>query len=80
MGDPSGIQLDNGKLLTVFYDTANHHVAGVISDGAFFVSDSSNDCSCGCHVTGIKNIIFRIINFFQKLFGLNKICACGAAH
>lgn len=80
MGDPSGIQLDNGKLLTVFYDTVNHHVAGVISDEAFFVSDSGNDCSCGCHVTGIKNIIFRIINFFQKLFGLNKICACGAVH
>ena len=32
MGDPSGIQLDNGKLFTIFYDTQKHHVAGVFED------------------------------------------------
>lgn len=135
MGDPSGIQLDNGKLLTIFYDTKNHHVAGVLKDEASFLPgncehvygpwqvtnkasctteglklsvctlcqtvrtqeiekthnfegskckncgyDKADECSCNCHADGINLFIFRIINFFQKLFGMNKICACGAAH
>ncbi|MBQ6601738.1 MAG: exo-alpha-sialidase, partial [Clostridia bacterium] len=134
-GDPSGIQLDNGKLLTVFYDTENHHVAGVIKELSFFSSegcshvfaaaqvthkascsrdglqisvcvlcqsvrsevieaahsfdgnkcrscgyDRSENCPCNCHTAGIKKFIFSIINFFEKLFGKNRICACGAAH
>lgn len=29
---------------------------------------------------GIAKFSCNIINFFQKLFGNNKICACGAAH
>ena len=77
IGDPSGIQLDNGKLFTVFYDTKNHHVAGVFKDESSFLSA---DCSCNCHATGIKKFFFKIINFFQKLFGINKICTCGAEH
>lgn len=83
MGDPSGIQLDNGALLTVFYDTENHHIAGVFKNEPDFSADDSNEadnCSCSCHTTGIKKFIFKIINFFQKLFGMNKICVCGAMH
>ena len=37
-------------------------------------------CSCNCHKGGISGFFFRIINFFQKLFGMNKICECGAKH
>lgn len=39
-----------------------------------------NDCSCNCHKGGLAGLFFKIINFFQKLLGKNKICACGAAH
>lgn len=39
-----------------------------------------DDCSCNCHASGIRKLIFVIINFFQKLFGQNKVCKCGAAH
>lgn len=84
IGDPSGIQLDNGKLFTIFYDTENHHVAGEVRDISYFMHNDGNEeadeCRCNCHATGIKKIIFSIINFFQKLFGINRVCVCGAAH
>lgn len=40
----------------------------------------SDDCSCNCHKTGISKVIFKIVLFFQKIFGLNKTCVCGIAH
>ena len=43
-------------------------------------SDPADDCSCNCHQGGIAGFFFKIINFFQKLFGMNKVCACGAKH
>lgn len=42
--------------------------------------DKATECSCNCHAGGIKTFFFSIINFFQKLFGQNKLCACGANH
>ena len=39
-----------------------------------------DDCECNCHAGGIKAFFFKIINFFQKLFGQNKVCECGAKH
>lgn len=78
MGDPSGIQLDNGELLTIFYDTKNHHVAGVFTDESDY--NKNINCSCRCHGNFIERIIFKVINFFQKLFGKNKVCICGAVH
>lgn len=44
------------------------------------VENPSDDCDCGCHKSGIKKIIYIIILFFQRLFGLNKTCDCGVAH
>lgn len=38
------------------------------------------DCSCNCHKGGISGFFFKILNFFQKIFGKNKVCACGAKH
>ncbi len=40
----------------------------------------STDCSCNCHKGGISGFFFKLLNFFQKLFGQNKFCACGAKH
>ncbi len=36
-----------------------------------------SNCNCRCHS---NNIWFKIVLFFQKLFGLNKHCVCGSAH
>ena len=39
------------------------------------------DCECNCHKGGIVGFFYKIILFFQKLFGKNIICeACGAKH
>ncbi len=37
-------------------------------------------CSHICHKDGFMGFIWKIINFFQKLFGINPVCECGAAH
>lgn len=42
-------------------------------------SDTS-PCSCDCHKDGFAKVMFSIINFFQKLFGSNKVCQCGVKH
>ena len=43
-------------------------------------SEPDEDCHCNCHAGGIKAFFFKFINFFEKLFGKNKICACGVKH
>lgn len=42
--------------------------------------DRSDDCSCNCHKSGIAHFFFVIVNFFEKLFGNNKVCDCSAKH
>ncbi len=42
--------------------------------------DKKVGCTCKCHRTGIARFFWAIGNFFQKLFGKNKVCACGVAH
>ena len=43
-------------------------------------NEPDNNCSCNCHKGGLAGLFFKIINFFQKLFGKNKVCTCGVAH
>ena len=42
--------------------------------------DSGKECTCNCHESGLVGLFFKIINFFQKLFGMNKVCSCGVEH
>ncbi len=42
--------------------------------------DATKDCSCNCHKGGISGFFFKLINFFEKLFGKNKVCKCGVKH
>ncbi len=46
----------------------------------FLDSEESNNCSHICHKDGFMGFIWKIICFFQKLFGMNSVCECGAAH
>lgn len=46
----------------------------------FMGSAAENNCSHMCHQSGFMGFIWKIINFFQKLFGMNPICECGAYH
>ena len=53
-------------------------------------NDSDNDgycetcdkliCSHNCHKTGFEGFFWKIANFFNRLFGTNKYCDCGATH
>ncbi len=40
----------------------------------------AENCSCNCHKTGIANIFFKFMLFFQKIFRANATCKCGQAH
>lgn len=40
--------------------------------------DETDNCSCNCHKTGFIGFIWKIINFFNKLFKTNRVCECGA--
>lgn len=42
--------------------------------------EQENNCSCNCHKSGFIGFIWKILRFFYKLFGMNKVCGCGVAH
>ena len=42
--------------------------------------DLFGDCTCSCHKTGFIGFIWKIINFFNKLFKSNRLCRCGILH
>lgn len=49
----------------------------------FVETDSGEiiDCSCFCHnPDSLSGILFKIVNFFNQIFGLNQQCACGKFH
>lgn len=43
-------------------------------------NNTVKNCSCDCHKTGFTKLMFSIVNFFEKLFGSNKVCKCGVKH
>lgn len=43
-------------------------------------SKIDNSCSCNCHKNGLMGIIWKILKFFYKIFGMNKTCSCGVVH
>ena len=58
--------------------------AHVNADGDLYCDECNallNDCSCNCHSTNaFISFFWKILNFLQKLFGTNPVCACGMAH
>ena len=42
--------------------------------------DKADTCGCNCHKGGFMGFIWKIINFFNKLFKSKQCCACGAKH
>lgn len=39
-----------------------------------------NNCSHLCHKEGILGFFWKIMRVFFKLFNVNPVCECGAAH
>ena len=46
----------------------------------FCGKDLTENCSCRCHKSGFDGFIWKIVNLFNRLFKINKVCACGKAH
>ena len=42
--------------------------------------EPEKECDCNCHKSGFMGFIWKIIRFFSKLFGVNKVCDCGKVH
>lgn len=42
--------------------------------------DKADTCGCNCHKGGFMGFIWKIINFFNKLFKSKQYCACGEKH
>lgn len=40
----------------------------------------ADDCSHLCHKSGFMGFIWKIVQFFWKLFKMNPVCECGMAH
>ena len=60
-----------------YYDSETTFTMGVFNVSAEAVY---KDCECKCHQGGIAGFFYKIVLFFQKLFGQNKVCACGMNH
>ncbi len=43
-------------------------------------NNPSENCSCICHSKGFSAFIYKLIRIFLKLFKINPVCECGAAH
>lgn len=56
------------------------------SDGDGFCDACGRDmngnagCSHMCHQSGIQGLLWKIINFFNRLFRINQYCTCGERH
>lgn len=42
--------------------------------------EDKESCTCKCHKTGFMGFIWKIVNFFNRLFRKNQYCECGAKH
>lgn len=57
--------------------TPHNYVDGICTTCGKTITDN---CSCNCHKSGFMGFMWKIVNFFNKLFKNNRTCACGAVH
>lgn len=48
--------------------------------GHEFERPTPDKCDHMCHQSGFMGFIWKIVQFFWKLFKMNPVCECGAAH
>lgn len=88
-----GLPCDSEMLIEYFTETLGGRITAEKygnpdGDGRIKIFDSkpeepenpADDCTHMCHKGGFMGFLWKIIRFFQKLFGLNPVCICGEAH
>lgn len=88
-----GLPCDSEMLIEYFTGTLEGRITAEKygnpdGDGRIKIFDSkpeepenpADDCTHMCHKGGFMGFLWKIIRFFQKLFGINPVCACGEAH
>ena len=48
--------------------------------GHEFERPTPDTCTHMCHQSGFNGFIWKLVQFFWKLFKMNPVCECGAAH
>lgn len=76
----------DGKLLHIC-ECGDSYTTTISALGHVDADDNSSCDRCGikvcdhiCHKDGFMGIIWKIIQIFWKLFGMNPVCECGKAH
>lgn len=71
---------DNYVAATGHTDADSDGYCDVCSEKTGSAGDNTGNCSHLCHKTGFLGFIWKVINFFNKLFKINQICSCGGYH
>ncbi len=69
--------VENYTQETIYYTKC---MAAEIPEEPEVPDESKADCSCNCHKSGFMGFLWKIINFFNKLFKMNPVCECGVKH
>ncbi len=64
----------------VCFYAASFSVYIIVDESSVTEGDIPVDCGHICHNKGFFVIFWKIIQFFSKLFNINPVCECGAAH
>lgn len=77
----------NGKIFShwevtgaTIEDAESAETTIVLGSGKINITAVYDDCDCKCHQGGVAGFFFKIVLFFQKIFGNNLECFCGAKH
>lgn len=84
-----GLPCDSEMLIKYFTETLNGKITDEMygnpnGDGRIRIIDTEPEnpviCDHMCHNDGFIRFIWNIINFFNKILGINPVCECNAPH
>ncbi len=71
----------DGKKVISALEHVDADADGTCDDCSGDIEAMKEKCGCICHKTNpIMKLVYRILKFFWKLFGIGKTCNCGNTH
>ena len=52
----------------------------IVDESSLIEDNTEKNCDHLCHKDGFLGFIWKIVQFFSKLFKINPVCECGKAH